>query len=107
MIQCHDCEYFSRAPDGQISFRCDPFSTIKEPECLAKWQLLKLGETTLKIDRMVRAYEATLSIYQKLQPMQEKMFRHMERELRDQEDEDSWKRGYDDDETEDGPFDRP
>ena len=39
-----------RGPDGQLGFRCDPFSTIKEPECLAKWHLVKL-------DMMVRAYQ--------------------------------------------------
>lgn len=107
MLQCQQCEHFVRGPDGQIAFRCDPFSTIKEPECLAKWQLLKLGEMSQKVDRLVRAYEATLSIYQRMQPLQEKMFRHMEKEIREQEDEDSWKRGYDETDEDDDDRDRP
>ena len=90
MIQCNDCEYFVRGPAGQAGFKCDPFSTIKEPECLTKWQLVKL-------DIMVRSYQATLSMYQRLAPMQEKMFKHMEREIDDMEEGESWKIDYDND----------
>ncbi len=93
MIQCRDCEFFSRGPDGSVVLRCDPFATIKEPECLAKWQLLRL-------DTMVRAYQATLQIYQRLAPLQEKMIRHMEQEIDEAEEADSWKKQYDDDEDE-------
>jgi hypothetical protein len=64
--------------------RCDPFSNIKEPECLQKWNLMK-------IDIMVRSYQATLSFYQKLAPLQEKMLKHIEREIEDIEDADRWK----------------
>lgn len=97
MIQCENCEYFSRGPAGQVAFRCDPFSTIKEAECLAKWQLLRSSELAQKMDRMVAAYEATVEMYRRLQPMQEKMLRHMEREIDDTEDADSWKYGPEDD----------
>ncbi|MFQ5501177.1 MAG: hypothetical protein ACE5EQ_02630 [Phycisphaerae bacterium] len=104
MIQCDQCEYFNRSPDGRIAFGCDPFSTIKEPECLAKWQLLRSSELTQRMDRLVAAYEATLKIYQRLQPMQEKMFRHMEREIDETEEGDAWKygdaEGEEDDENE-------
>lgn len=100
MLQCSECEYFSRGPGGQISFRCDPFSTIKEPECLTKWQLLRTAELTQKVDRMVAAYEATLAMYRRIQPLQEKMFRHMEQEIDDVEESDSWK--YGDNDEEDG-----
>lgn len=96
MLQCSECEHFSRGPGGQISFRCDPFSTIKEPECLTKWQLLRTAELTQKVDRMVAAYEATLAMYRRIQPLQEKMFRHMEQEIDDVEESDSWKYGADD-----------
>jgi len=96
MIQCADCENYQRDSDGNIRFSCDPFTTIKEPECLGKWQLIKL-------DTMVRAYEATLQVYNRLAPMQEKMFRHMEREMDDVDEADSWKMGYDDDED-DEPY---
>lgn len=102
MIQCTECEHFSRGPGNQVSFRCDPFGTIKEPECLVKWQLLKTSELTQKVDRMVAAYEATLAMYRKLAPLQEKMFRHMEQEIDEVEEADSWKYGDDDEEEGDG-----
>ena len=95
MIQCKDCEYFHRNPDGEISFGCDPFGTIKEPECLAKWQLIKSNQ-------MVATYQATLDYYRKLAPMQEKMFKVVERELEDMDESEKWK--VDDDE-EDQPSD--
>jgi hypothetical protein len=97
MIQCSQCEYFVRGPAGQVGFKCDPLSTIKEPECLIKWQFMRSNEMTRKLDRLVAAYEATLEIYKRLQPLQEKMFRHMEQEIEDVEDADSWKRGLDED----------
>ena len=84
MIQCKDCEFFRRSPTGEIALACDPFSTIKEPECLVKWQLIK-------INQMVGSYQATLEYYRKLAPMQEKMFRVMERELDDINEGDKWK----------------
>lgn len=84
MIQCSDCEHFVQGPHGQVSFNCNPFSTIKEPECLVKLQLVKL-------DMMVRAYQATLNMYNRLAPLQEKMFRHMQREVDEMEESDSWK----------------
>jgi hypothetical protein len=98
MIRCQDCEFFHRDPTGRISFSCDPFANIKEPECLTKWQLIK-------IDQMVQAYSATIDFYRRLAPMQEKMFKAMERELDDMSESESWK---DDPEHEDpGPDDSP
>jgi hypothetical protein len=99
MIQCTECEHFARGPGGQLKFKCDPFSSIKEPECLAKWQVLRASETAQKLDRLVAAYEATLAMYRRMQPLQEKLFRHMEREIEDAEESDSWK--YVDDEEDD------
>lgn len=93
MIQCSECEHFTRGPGGQVVFRCDPFSNIKEPECLAKWQLIK-------IDTMVRSYQATVAMYNRIAPLQEKMFKHMEREMGDIDEADRWK--YDD-EDDDNP----
>jgi len=86
MIQCSECEFFHRGPGGQAGFSCDPFTNIKEPECLVKWQLIKL-------DVLARSHQATLDMYRRLAPLQEKMFRQMERELDDQEDADRWKYG--------------
>jgi hypothetical protein len=90
MIQCKDCEYYDRAPDGSVILRCDPFSTIKEPECLQKWQYVRL-------ERLSRAYESTLRMNQRLAPIQEKMIRYLEREIGEAEDADRWKYGLDDD----------
>ena len=98
MIQCNQCEHFQRGPGGQIRLTCDPFSTIKEPECLNKWQLIK-------IDLMVQAYHATLDMYRRLAPLQEKMFRHMEREIDDADEADRWK--IDDDPTDPDDPDEP
>ena len=102
MIQCSQCEYFMRGPAGQIGFKCDPFSNIKEPECLQKWQLIK-------IDLMVRSYQATVEMYKRLAPLQEKMFRHMEREIDDIDEAESWKYNADDDDEQDEgkPDERP
>lgn len=92
MIQCSECEHFVQGPGGQVAFKCDPFRNIKEPECLQKWQLIKL-------DLMVRSHQATIDMYKRLAPLQEKMFRHMEREIDDIDEADQWK--YVDDEEED------
>lgn len=100
MIQCSECELFVRGPAGQVGFRCDPFTNIKEPECLQKWQLIK-------IDTMVRSYQATLDMYRRLAPLQEKMFRHMEREIDDIDEADSWKQNLDDDENDEPGKDLP
>jgi len=85
MLQCEGCEFFEKGPEGRITLRCNPFSTIKEEACLQKWQLLKL-------DTMVQAYVTTVKFYQRLAPLQEKMFRHLERELEDLDEADFWKR---------------
>jgi hypothetical protein len=97
MIQCQDCEHFVRGPDGQVGFRCDPFATIKEPECLVKWQLIKVDQQLSELATMVRAYKATLDMYRRLAPLQEKMFRHMEREIDEVDEADSWKQDLEDD----------
>jgi len=94
MIRCEDCEHFHRDDQGRINFTCDPFSTIKEPDCLQKWQLIK-------INQMVQAYQATLGYYRKLAPMQDKLFKAMERELDEMQEGDSWK--YDEDEQDPEP----
>ncbi len=96
MMQCSECEFFVRGPGGQVGFKCDPFGTIKEPECLVKWQLVKL-------DLMVQSYQATVAMYRRLAPLQEKMFRHMEREIDDLDEGESWKQGTDDSEEDENP----
>lgn len=96
MIQCKDCELFQKSDTGEVSFRCDPFTNIKEPECLAKWQIIR-------INQMVSSYQATLNYYRKLAPMQEKMFKVMERELDDMSEAENWK--VDDDQDDDADAD--
>src|SRR5512138_1269828 len=98
MIQCSECEHFHRGPGGQVGFTCDPITNIKEPECLVKWQLIKL-------DVVARSHQATLEMYRRLAPLQEKMFRQMEREIDEQDDAEGWKygdTGEDDDDEEKG-----
>ena len=95
MLQCQDCEFFSRdEKTGRIVVRCDPFSSIKEPACLHKWQLLRL-------DALLQSYHATLRWHQKLAPMQEKMFEFLSREMDDMNEAEDWKRQNDDDDTDD------
>ncbi|MHC4291825.1 MAG: hypothetical protein ACYTEU_07700 [Planctomycetota bacterium] len=95
MIQCKDCEYYQQDENGRRIFKCDPFSNIKEPECLLKWQLLRL-------DLLVTHHQNMLSSQQKMAPMQDKIFKYIKRELDDIEDADQWKN-----EDESGPFNEP
>jgi len=84
MIQCQDCEFFSRGIDGSPVLACNPFSNIKEPECLQKWNLVHLSV-------IAKSHQATLEMYHRLAPLQEKMFKHLEREIDEVEESDSWK----------------
>jgi hypothetical protein len=120
MIQCNDCEHFRSDEKGVARFTCNPLTNIKEPECIAKWQLFKQENLSQRLDlltsrleviqqrveTLVQAYQAMHRIYQRLAPMQEKMFRHMEREIDDIDDAERWKRGLDDGEEDDprGPY---
>ena len=70
MLQCDNCELFRRGADGSPQLLCDPYSNIKEPECLIKWQLLKLST-------MERSHQATLDMYRRIAPLQEKMFLYL------------------------------
>ncbi len=94
MINCKDCEFCKTDPSGQLSFSCDPFANVKEPECVNKWLLLK-------IDLMVQAYQATLEYYHRLAPLQERMFKHVERELDDMDESEKWKTDDDEDPQQD------
>ena len=93
MLQCQDCEFFHQGPDGSPELTCNPFTTIKEPECLAKWQLVQLTV-------IARSHQATLDMYQRLAPLQEKMFKPMEREIDEVDEADRWKYGDDEEEEE-------
>ena len=84
MIQCKDCEYYKESENGQRIFGCDPFRNIKEPECLMKWQLLRL-------DLLLTHQQALLASQRKMAPMQDKIFNYIKRELDDIEDADRWK----------------
>jgi hypothetical protein len=102
MIQCSDCEHYHTESDGSVGFSCNPFTNVKEPECLVKWQLIK-------IDTMVRAYQTTVQMYQRLAPLQEKMLRQMENEMQDVDEADAWKYRYidEDDDEDEGEPDEP
>ena len=84
MLQCKDCELFETGPDGRRVFKCDPFLNVKEPECIAKWQLIRL-------DMLVSSYQGMLHWYEKLAPLQDKIFKYMQREIEDMNESDNWK----------------
>jgi len=94
MLQCEQCEFCRRDEKGRTRLTCDPFATIKEPECLLKWQVVQM-------EQMVAAYQATLSFYNRIAPMQEKMFKVIEREIDDIDEAEKWKLADDDDEDDD------
>jgi len=89
MIQCKDCELCEIGPEGQKAFKCDPFSNIKEPECLAKWQLIRL-------DMLVASYQGMLQWQRRLAPLQDKIFKYMKREIEDIDESEKWKQTDDD-----------
>ena len=95
MIQCTQCELCEVGPDGRRAFKCDPFSNIKEPECLAKWQLIRL-------DMLLVSYQSMLRWQKEMEPIQRKMMKYVEREINDIDESDKWK--IDEDEP---PEDKP
>ena len=84
MIQCKDCELCEFGENGQRKFKCDPFSNVKEPECIAKWQLLRL-------DMLVASYQGMLKWYNKMAPLQDKLFKYMEKEVDSMDESEQWK----------------
>lgn len=84
MIQCKDCELCEITSDGRRSFKCDPFTNIKEPECLQKWQLIRL-------DMLLASYQSMISSQKKFAPLQDKILKYMKREIDDMEDSEDWK----------------
>lgn len=90
MIQCKDCEFCKMGSDGQRMFNCDPFGTIKEPECISKWQLIRL-------DMLAASYQSMLGFQKRVAPLQDKIFKYMQREIDDMEESDSWKLDDEDD----------
>ena len=94
MIQCQDCEFFKLGPNQQRTFTCDPFVNIKEPECIGKWQIIRLN-------MLVASHQSMVSWQNKIAPLQDKMFRYMEREINEMDESESWKV----DPPEEDPFD--
>lgn len=95
MLQCRDCEFGEVDEKGNVRLTCNPFTNIKEPECLTKWQLVRL-------DLMTRAYMATIREYKKIAPIQQKLYRRMSQEMDEMDEADRWKHA--DDEDEPGDF---
>ena len=94
MIQCKDCELCDISPDNRKTFKCDPFINVKEPECILKWQLIRL-------DMLAASHQATLRWYEKLAPMQGKLFKYMKKEIDQMDESENWRVDEDeDDETE-------
>jgi len=84
MIQCEQCELCEKGPDGRKMFKCDPFASVKEAECVAKWQLIRL-------DMLLGSYQNMLQWYSKLGPLQDKIFKYVQREINDMEETEGWK----------------
>jgi hypothetical protein len=84
MLQCKDCEFFQTSESGGRIFKCDPFNNVKEPECIAKWQLIRL-------DMLLASYQGMLHWYEKLAPLQDKLFKYMQREINDMNESENWK----------------
>ena len=93
MIQCKDCEFCQIDPEGRRSFECDPFVNVKEPECIAKWQLIRL-------DMLLVSYQGMLKWYRKLAPLQDKIIRYMQREINDLDETEGWKLDVDEEDEE-------
>lgn len=93
MIQCKDCEFYEIGPDGHKQFKCDPFSNIKEPECLQKWQVIKL-------DMLLGGYKSMLTWQERMSPVQDKILKYVQRELDDIDEAERWKVDDDEDEEE-------
>jgi len=91
MIQCKDCEFCETDVIGKRTFKCDPFTNVKEPECIAKWQLIRL-------DMLLASYQQMMKWYGKMAPLQDKIIKFMQREINELDESDGWK--LDDDETE-------
>lgn len=92
MIQCKDCEFCEIGSEDRRAFKCDPFTNIKEAECLAKWQLIRL-------DMLVASYQEMLKFQNKFAPLQDKILKYMQREIEDLDESDRWK--TDDEEDQD------
>jgi len=84
MIQCKDCEFCEMGADNRRVFKCDPFVNVKEPECIAKWQLIRL-------DMIAAMYRSMQQSQEKLAPLQDKLLKYMEREIGDIDESDKWK----------------
>ena len=84
MIQCNDCELCETGPDGHRTFKCDPFTNIKEPECIEKGQLIRL-------DMLLASYHGMLKFQEKLAPLQNKIFKYMQREIEDMDESERWR----------------
>jgi len=84
MIQCKDCEFYEIGPDRRKLFKCDPFSNIKEPECLQKWQVIKL-------DMLLGGYKSMLTWQERMSPVQDKILKYVQRELEDIDEAERWK----------------
>jgi len=90
MLQCKDCQFGEVDEKGHVRLTCNPFTNIKEPECLVKWQLVRL-------DLMTRAYMATVQEYKKIAPIQQKLYRRMSQEMDEMDEADRWKHADEED----------
>ncbi len=98
MIQCKDCEFYEMGPDGRKTFKCDPFTNIKEDACIEKWQLIRL-------DMLLASYQNMLRFQAKFAPLQDKILNYMKREIEGMDESDSWKADEDEENDENNDID--
>ncbi len=84
MVQCKDCEFCHIDPDGKRVFTCDPFTNIKEMECILKWQLIRL-------DMLLISYNGMLKFQEKMAPLQDKILKYVKREIDDIDESERWR----------------
>ena len=92
MIQCKDCEFCHTDPDGKRIFACDPFTNIKEMECILKWQLIRL-------DMLLISYNGMLKFQEKMGPLQDKILKYVKREIDDIDESERWRLDSPEDES--------
>jgi len=92
MIQCEQCDLYEIDEQGRRVFRCDPFRNIKEPECLMKWQLLRL-------DMLVGAFQGMTHWQRQMAPLQDKIMKYVKRELEELDESERWKQDDDEDDS--------
>ena len=91
MVQCIDCRYGKKMPNGTIRLSCDASRNIVEPECLTKWMLVSLRNIETMQGLAIKLTGGML-------PMQAKVLQHNCAQIDELQKGENWKHGADEDE---------